>query len=466
MKRFKTLRVRFALWTAGLLFVAFVLFGLFVYENMSRSLASIVDETLAATATELTGEVDITDGELAFGENPIEDPQYAPLREQGFSVRLLNLTGQAMQAYGPFRAWPALQVNVTSPNPSDRLTVITDSHSEYPVHVYALPIVDNNQVLGVLQVAINLGDVSSILHLLLLTLLIGGPLIVIAVGGSGYLLAARALAPIDKITRTARHISANDLSARLNLPESEDEVGRLIATFDSMLARLDAAFQRERQFTADASHELRTPVSTIQTIIGSTLARTRTGAEYKQALLDLSQEAQQMRTLIEGLLQLARNDVAGQPAKFEPVALSILLKDVVDSLVPMAEEKGLKLIDNVPADDDLTLPGDSDGLIRLFMNLLNNAIKFTEQGSITLSAKREGDQWLVVTVRDTGIGLSAEHLPHIFDRFYRVDESRSTDGIGLGLAIALNIARAHGGEIAVESEVGKGTTFTVQLSTN
>jgi signal transduction histidine kinase len=231
-----------------------------------------------------------------------------------------------------------------------------------------------------------------------------------------------------------------------------------------MLARLDAGFQRERQFTADASHELRTPLSAMQTIIGSTLARQRTPAEYEQALADLSQEAEQMRTLTEGLLHLARTDGSRQVAKFECVNLSILLKDVVDSLRPQAEEKGLKLIGNVP-DEGLAIPGDSDGLIRLFVNLLDNAIKYTEKGYIITSAKPQDDHSVAVTVSDTGVGIAPEHLPHIFGRFYRVDQSRTTDGIGLGLAIALDIARAHGGTIKVESRVGEGTTFTVRLST-
>ena len=465
MKRLKTLRVRFALWTAGLLFVALVLFGLFVYANMSHSLEAAVDETLQLAAIDLTAEVELRNGEPVFIEDPIEDTQYTRLREQGFSTRVLNLTGQSAQGYGLYRDLPQPQADFSVPNQPGEFATITDPGSQDPVRVYTSRVVVDNQVVGILQVALNLKNVRRTLDLLLITLLIGAPLIVIVAGSGGYFLAARALDPIDKITRTARHISAEDLSARLNLPETDDEVGRLVATFDSMLARLDDAFRRERQFTADASHELRTPLSAMQTILGSTLARRRAPAEYEQALIDLSQEAERMRTLTEGLLHFARDEATRQPAKFERVNLSILLKDVVDSLHPLAEDKGLKLIDHVP-DDDLTLMGDSDGLIRLFVNLLDNAIKYTEQGFITISAKPQDDKLLAVTIRDTGVGMAAEHLPHIFDRFYRVDESRSSkDGIGLGLAIVRDVARAHGGKIAVESEVGKGTTFIVQLST-
>jgi signal transduction histidine kinase len=464
MNRLKTLRARFSLWTAGVLLASLVLFGLFVYARMSYSLATAVDENLQVTALELMSEVEIRNSEWIFVEDPTADPQYTRLREQGFSARVLNLSGQLQQAYGPYSDLPQPHRDFTNPHQAGEFSTTTDPGSQDLVRVYSSPLVKDAQTVGTLQVAQNLNEVRATLNLLLITLLLGGPTLVIVAGSSGYFLAARALAPIDKITGTARQISAKDLSARLNLPETDDEVGRLAATFDSMLARLDDAFRRERQFTADASHELRTPLAAIQTIIGSTLARRRVPDEYEQALIDLSQEAEQMRTLTEGLLQLARNDTAWQPAKFECIDLSLVLKDVVDSLRPSAEDKGLKLIDHLP-DNDLTLMGDSDGLIRLFVNLLDNAIKYTEQGSITISAEPRDNTWLAVAICDTGVGIDPGHLPHIFDRFYRVDESRRKDGIGLGLAIARNIAGAHGGEITVESWVGKGTTFCVQLST-
>jgi heavy metal sensor kinase len=464
MNRLKTLRVRFALWTAGVLLVSSVLFGMFVYASISYSLATAVDENLQVTALDLMSEVEIRNGAPIFIENPIQDPQYIRLREQGFSTRVLNLAGQPMQAYGPYSDLPQPQIDVTISNQAGEFTTISSPGGRDSVRVYTSPVVRADQVVALLQVAQNLNEVRATLNVSLITLLLGGPILIIVAGSSGYFLAARALAPIDKITRTARHISAKDLAARLNLPETDDEVGRLAATFDSMLVRLDDAFRREQQFTADASHELRTPLAAIQTIIGSTLARRRAPAEYEQALIDLSREAEQMRTLTEGLLQLARNDAARQHAKFECIDVSLVLKDVVESLRPLAEDKGLKLIDNLP-DDDITLMGDSDGLIRLFVNLLDNAIKYTEQGSITISAEPRDDKWLTVAISDTGVGIAPGHLPHIFDRFYRVDESRSKDGIGLGLAIARSIASAHGGEITVESRVGEGTTFLVQLST-
>ncbi len=462
MKRLKTLRVRFALWTAGLLLIALALFSLFVYANMSRSLAASLDDSLRLTATQLVAEVDIEDGTLLSVENFVNDAQFAQLRENGFSMRLLQPAGQILQVYGPYKNLPQPQADITVPDQAGLFTTVTDPDSGDTIRVYTTSVIEDNQVVGILQVAQNLNGVRQTLNQLLMTLLIAGPLIVLIAGSGGYFLAARTLNPIDKITRTARQISTEDLSARLNLLATDDEVGRLAATFDSMLTRLDNGFQRERRFIADASHELRTPLAAMQTILGTTLTHQRTLAEYEQAMVDLTQETDRMRTLTEGLLHLARNEATVQPTEFKNIDLSTLLRDVTETLCPLAEDKGLGLVCNTP--DNLPLRGDSDGLIRLFVNVLGNAIKYTEQGHITVTANPNPNGTVEVTITDTGIGIAPEHLPHIFDRFYRVEESRSTGGSGLGLAIALNVAQAHNGTITVNSQVGKGASFSVQLA--
>jgi heavy metal sensor kinase len=461
MKHLKTLRVRFALWTAGLLLAALTLFSTFVYIRMAQSLTTSVDSALRLAASQVVAEVDIAHGELVLVDEFLEDIPNTPLIGQGFSFRLLNGVGQTLQEYGPYQALPQPQAKFTAYNQPGIFTTFTDTTTQHPVRVYTAPIVETQQVVGTIQVAQNLNSARQTLNQLLFTLLVGGPLLVVIAGAGGYFLAAHALVSIDKITRTARQISAQDLSARLNLPGTGDEVGRLAATFDLMLARLDDAFQRERRFTADASHELRTPLVAIQTILSSTLARRRTPAEYEQVLADLGEETDRLRTLVEGLLHLAHRDAARPMAK-DIVNLSNLLLDVTDSLRPLAEDKGLELTANVP--DNLSLTDDSDALIRLFVNLLDNAIKYTKQGQISLVADPRANGLVQVTIADTGGGIAAAHLRHIFDRFYRVDQSRATSGAGLGLAIALSVAQAHGGTIGVESEIGKGSVFTVQLA--
>jgi heavy metal sensor kinase len=289
--------------------------------------------------------------------------------------------------------------------------------------------------------------------------LIGTSLLSLLAGFAGYFLAARALTPIDKITNTARRISTEDLSARLHLPENGDEVSRLANTFDEMLQRIESGFAREHQFTADASHELRTPLTAMQTILNFVREKERTTMEYRQALDDLAEETDRLQGLVEDLLQLARGE-RGLELNRETIDLATLLNDVADSLRPLAENKGLALNCHLPS--SLVISADMDLLIRLIVNLLDNAIKYTERGSITLTAELK-DPWAVIRVSDTGIGIPPKHLPHIFERFYTVETSRSSSGTGLGLSIARQIVEAHGGRLEVQSEASSGTTFTVRL---
>jgi heavy metal sensor kinase len=455
MKRLKTLRVRFALWTASWLLLVLILSGTFIYISFARGLAQSIDDALRLTAAQILLSIDDETLQL---EN-IDAVASLTLRDQ-FSMQILDLAGETRQNYGPYQDLPPPSTSTDANQPGTFIT-LTDPTTQHFIRVYTAPIVEDERVLGTLQVAQSLLGVQQVLNQLLTTLLIAGPIVVFLAGVGGYILAARALTPINQITRTAARISVEDLSARLNLPPTDDEVGRLAATFDTMLARLDNDFRRERQFTADASHELRTPLTTMQTIIGSTLSRTRTPEEYERALADLAEETSRMKFLAEGLLLLAQKD-ASQPVPRETVDLSTLLQDVSDSLRPLAEEKGLALDCSLPP--ELTLTGDNDELIRLFVNLLGNAIKYTEQGRITITLNQETGDFIEVAIADTGMGIAPEHLPHIFDRFYRVEASRTASGVGLGLAIALSVAQAHGGTISVTSEIGTGTVFLVKLA--
>lgn len=455
-----TLRVRFALWVAELLLGVLAAFGTFVYFSLKQGLAASIDDSLRLSASQAIATINVEDGQIDFSDALPENDPTLSLRERGLTLRILDPAGQVLQAFGPYRALPVEpSILAAAQAGQPGFATLSGPLEGDPVRMYTEPVVENGRLVGVVQVAQSLDSVEETLDRLLSALLLGGPLLVLVAALGGYLLAARALAPIDHITRMARRISARDLSARLNLPITKDEVGRLAATFDDMLARLDDSFRRERRFTADASHELRTPLAAMQAILGVVRERRRRPEEYEQALADLAEETDRLRALAEGLLILARGD-AGQPAIRETIDLSALLRDVTDSLRPLAEAKGLTLTCNVPA--GLTLQGDGDALIRLFVNLLDNAVQYTGRGGIDVSARADTDG-LRASVADTGVGILPEHLPHIFERFYRVDESRSGCGVGLGLAIALEAARAHGGTLEVNSTPGVGTTFTVFL---
>jgi len=449
MKRIKTLRVRFALWTSGLLLVILGFFGFYIYASMVSGLSAALDNSLTLSASQVAAGLNIDNGKLILSDNLAEDPENTNLRERGFTIRLLDLHGKPIQELGLYKNLPvSLQ---------ESFETHTDSASNTKLRIYNLPVYDNGNFILVVQVAQSLTEIQDTLQRLLITLLVSIPILVIIAGVSGYFLAARAIAPIDEITATARKISAEELSARLDIPVTDDEVGRLTQTLNDMLTRLDNSFQRERQFTNDASHELRTPLTAMQAILGMIREKRRTPEEYEQAFDDLSEETDRLRTLVENLLRLARGEKQSNNL-FEEVNLSMLLKDVSDSLRPLAEAKNLSLDCKIP--ESLIVWGDSDELIRLFVNLLDNAIKYTERGEINISA-RQNEKNILVKVEDTGIGIPAEHAPHIFNRFYRVEESRTLRGAGLGLAIAKEIVNAHKGSIEAKSEARKGTVFTI-----
>jgi heavy metal sensor kinase len=289
------------------------------------------------------------------------------------------------------------------------------------------------------------------------------PAVLVAATTAGYWLSRRALAPVEQIRKEADTIDPADLAARLRVPHTEDELARLARTLNAMLSRIEAAFRSIQQFTADASHELRAPLALIVTAGEVSLRRERSREELTETLSKIVREARHMSRLVENLLSLARGDTQRSVAGMAVVDLAEKLRDLAEELTPSADAKGLKLISEIP-NEEIPVNGDVFELRRLFVILLDNAIKYTETGSITLSVS-EKDSMVKVTVADTGIGIDGASLPHVFDRFWRADKvrSRAEGGAGLGLSLASQIVQNHGGSISVESELGQGSAFTVRL---
>lgn len=460
-RRKLSLRTRLWLGVAALVLVAVALFGSYIYIDTERRLERGLDDSLLISATLTASTVRVSAGTLGLDESlPENDEELEALREQGNTVRYVDADGAVIGGFGPFWDSPPEATGLAAaksgaPAFSDYVDLAAEEH----YRAYTLPLFEGDNVAGFVQVLHSVDSVNNTLGHLLAALLAGGAAVTIGAGLAGYFLARRALAPIAAITRTARRISAQDLSARLSLSGADDEVGRLASTVDEMLERLERSFQRERRFTADASHELRTPLAAMEAILGVMRSERREAAEYEQSLGDLADETARLRHLVEALLELARS---GRPVATEsaPVDVSTLVEDVVDALRPLAQAKDLTL--ECRLEPGLTVRGDSDSLIRLFLNLVENAIKFTEQGGITVSAFLRGGA-VVVEVADTGIGIAAEWLPNIFERFYRADPSRSAPGAGLGLALARQIVENHGGTLTARSREGEGSTFTVTL---
>ena len=279
----------------------------------------------------------------------------------------------------------------------------------------------------------------------------------------GWWMATRAIRPIKDISATAARISGSDLTQRITITDAEGELGQLATVLNSTFDRLDNAFAQQHQFISDAAHELRTPVSVILTQAQSTLNKERTPAEYRETLESCQRAGQRMRKLIEALLGLARLDAGQASGKREPLDLAKCAAECLDLVRPLATERKVKLHGELGS---AFCTGDSEQLTLVITNLLSNAIHHSrEAGEVRVTTRFE-NQTVNVTVADNGTGIAPEHLPHIFDRFYRADAARtSSQGrTGLGLAISKSIIEAHGGTIEVTSEPGKGSSFTVKLS--
>jgi signal transduction histidine kinase len=345
------------------------------------------------------------------------------------------------------------------------------SHSTNTTYrVLVTPVLNQNARVATLLVGLPLQDTVSFLAIWLFC---GTAALIVATIG-GYWLAGKALRPVKMITRTANEISATDLRRRLHL-RRRDEFGELAATFDQMLARLEAAFKRQAQFTTDASHELRTPLTIIDLEINRALTQLERPEEYRQVLEQIQAENAQMAAIVNSLLILARADTGQMKLNLQDVDLSDLALASVERLLPLARQSRVTLATgDLP---EVLVRGDPQYLGQMLTNLIENGIKYTSGigKRVHVELACEEKRWGVVRVQDDGPGISEEHLPSLFERFYRVDKARSSSqksskpgttepgGTGLGLSIVQWIVQAHGGQIRVKSKIGAGSLFEVRL---
>ncbi len=467
MIRFSSIRVRLALWYVLLLAVILVVFSGILYFLLDHGLDYQIDNDLSSAAEQVLGITKWQDGHLVVQRDERES-ELTPLGERGMLVRVIGLDGTVIESVGPFSTLPVSReaLNLSRSGQSD-YDKANNPRDGTPVRIYTVAYQANGKVYGFVQVGQSLKSAQDTLHRLLLVMLFIIPITLLFASVGGLFLANRALSPIDRITRTAQRISAEALTQRLDLALPDDEVGRLARTFDAMLDRLDEAFERQRRFTADASHELRTPLAIMKGDIEVTLHRPRTVGEYQEVLADVQEEVDRLTRMVEDLLLLARSDTSQSLLRLEPFDLANLLHRVTDQVQPIADAKKLTLLLDTPV--SVPLRGDPDKLVRLFLNLLDNAIKYSPcRGQITVQARYQEDQGqhrVVVKVRDNGPGIPSEQQAHIFERYYRADVSRTraNGGAGLGLAIARWIAEAHGGHISVQSTPGEGSVFCLTL---
>jgi heavy metal sensor kinase len=453
-----TLRLRLALWYTLSLGLILALFAVYLYIQIERTLIAQVDAALDLAAAQAMLIVGDTNGELAFQAGS-DNPDIIQNLSDDFIVQLLSPDGTVLATLSSEPG--GIAFSAQAPGYSTH-TIEGD-----PWRLYRRP-ARSNGASGWIQTAQELDLVFSTLASLRTQIVWVIPLGLALAGLGGYFLATRALRPIDALTRIAQASNASDLSLRTHYRGPEDEVGRLAQTFDRMLDRLESAFARERQFTADTAHELRTPLAALKGRIGVTLSRQRQPPEYQETLRGMEEQVDRLIRLTNDLLFIARLEGGQLEPQMEGIDAGDFLGAVIDQVRPLIDAKSITLLEEVPS--GLAIQADFNLLTRLFLNLLDNAVRYTPQnGQIRIEA-RQREQVVEFSIQDGGQGIETRHIPFIFDRFYRVEGDRSrssTDpgegGAGLGLAIAREIAGVQGGELSVKSEPGKGATFTLLL---
>ncbi len=381
-----------------------------------------------------------------------------------FRPRLVDTNGSPLEPWEKTVPW---DMGLVKASARGRTVYATIEYGGERVRVLSMPLVRDRQVAGVLQMASSLAETDPALGGLGLTLFIMIPLALIACGITGVFLTSRAMRPVKAITDASARIGAGNRSERLTV-SGGDEFAQLATTINEMLGRLDSAFtqleqafEQQMRFTADASHELRSPLTAIKGNASLALYGDRSAADYRKALEATDRAADSMNRIVQDLLFLARADAGQIRLDLRPVPVEEILSSAVETV------QGATLPDiriRTP-DSGLTVCGDRSSLIRVISNLLHNAVRHTPaEGQIDLDAAGAGD-WVLIRVADTGEGIPPGHLPHVFERFYRVDAARARahGGTGLGLAICQSIAQAHGGSISISSVAGEGTTVFVSL---
>jgi heavy metal sensor kinase len=457
MVSFRTHISRIALIVILVLLTAF---ALLVYTGLTNLLYRHVDEELHALARQESQRVEFKTGALSA----TEDNDEHEMREAARITVILSPSGTLV--------WKGAAVVPRPPLDAAQLTVVGQGRVVYDtiaesntdlIRRVSYPVTDGGTVQYILQTETSLRLVQDALQLLMLLLAgLTAAIAGVAWGGSRWL-AHQALMPVEVLTATAEKISVPSLKTRMDLDAPYEEFSRLTRVFNAMLDRLHHVFEGQRRFVADAAHEMQTPLTVMKGTLEVALQKSRTVDEYREALVTNLGQVERLSTLTRSLLTLAQFSGDRPPINLAPLALEPLVQGLVKELTVLAEDRKVQLIlDMRPVPRVL---GDEGRVTQLLVNLLDNALAHTsEGGTVHVRLSSVNDQ-VMIEVEDTGTGIAPEHLPHVFERFYRGDPSRQREsgGAGLGLAIVKELAEAHEGTVSVESALGKGTRFTVTL---
>ncbi len=461
-----SIRVRLTLLYAILLGFGLIVFGWFLYFTLSRSLIDATDTKIKAVAEIISRTALSPSSALGLPDDfdYILD-RFFGIKTSGKFIQIVDQTGKVGARSSSLKDFKiplsseafhnALQGKITY----ETINII----GRYPIRIITYPVMNRGKLANLIQVGTSIENIKDTLDSLLYILYLGIPLAVILASLLGWLIANRALRPVDEITRTARRIGAENLSERLVVNGPKDEIGRLVETFNEMISRLEVSFNKIKQFTSDASHELRTPLTILKGETEIALKTEDTVEGLKEVLASNLEEVNRMSRIVNDLLMLSRIDRGAERFVMEEVNLEDIVTEKFEQARTLARDKGIEV--TLANSTRVAVRGDPVKLRQLILNLLDNAIKYTPEGGMVTISLDKANGNAVLVVSDTGIGINKDALPHIFDRFYRVDKARSRDlgGSGLGLSICKAIVTAHNGDIEVTSRQGKGTTFTVTI---
>lgn len=453
-----SLRTRLTLWYAVILLFILLVFGAILEVAAKAAINGGVDYELQIRLEGLQSFMQYQMPRYPRARLPHQFEEHSSLLPGGETMQIADKSGNWVFQSETIRSLRLPAANERTPSRATTLVL-----GGVPVRVRSAVVRVSGEPYYVQLAAIMSASYLALdrFRRLLLALI---PLMVLAASVGGYWLSTRALTPVGKIIDDARSITLQNISRRLPVPSTNDELRRLAETLNEMMQRLESAFRRITQFTADASHELRAPIALIRATAEVALLAPRDGESYRNALVDILMEGERTTKLIENLLTLARADAGSSQLTMTPIDLGEPLRDACRQGIILAEAKKVHFSKKAPEDVAPVL-GDSDALRRLFLTLLDNAVKYTPRGgSVEVELAINGKQ-IEVIVRDSGIGIAAEDLDHIFERFYRADKARQRDsgGAGLGLSIARWIADTHSAEIEVQSKMNSGSAFCVRF---
>ncbi len=448
------------MWHAGWLTGLFLLGGAIMYQvlghYMRNNLRESLDRRIQQIETSLLAQVNQTGEKFVIDEIRA---RYAPENYDRF-IRLTRMDKGIVYASGRAATFDPSGLASPPPQAGRRYARLADGNVLLVVAaIYQVP----SGPVYLVESGGPMQPIETVLRQLLVMLLLGIPIVLLVAMGGGYILVGRAMGPMVQVARSAELITLHSLNEQLPIAPTGDELEQLSLALNRMISRLREAFQQSQRFMADASHELRTPLAALRGELEHALEQASARPELRDKIGSALEEVDRLGKIVQTLLAISRLDAGEAQQEWRPFDLARLAAETAGQMYLLADDKGISFNCNV--DGEARVEGDRARIKQVVVNLLDNAIKYTPQGGSVHLNVRSREAHAVLEVADTGIGIPAAALPHVFDRFYRVDDARSRDagGAGLGLAIVKSICTAHGGRVEVESQEGKGSVFRVEL---